>query len=77
MCRRPGWAPARNAVGAGVVFDHAVPGALERLRAHHDVAARRGQAVQQQDRQALAGLLAGQRHASAFDREVGCHDAAD
>ncbi len=44
------------AVGARVVGDHAMAGALERPRAHHDVAPRRGQAVQQDDRRALAVL---------------------
>ena len=39
-----------RAVPARVVGDHAVAVALERLGAHHDVAARRGQAVQQDDR---------------------------
>ena len=34
-----------------------MPGALERLRAHHDIAPRRGQAVQQHDRDALAVVL--------------------
>ena len=44
-----GSAPGRAAVAARVVGDHAVPAALERARAHHHVAARRGQAVQQHD----------------------------
>ena len=43
-------------VAARVVGDDAVPGALERLRAHDDVAVRRGQPVQQHDRDALARL---------------------
>ncbi len=48
-------------VGAGVVRDHPVPAALERPRAVHHVAARRGEAVQQQDRRALAGRLPAER----------------
>ena len=44
-------------VPARVVGDHAVPGALERLGAHDHVAVRRGQPVQQHDRDALARLL--------------------
>ena len=39
-------------MGAGVVEHHAVTGALERLRAHHHVAPRGGQPVQQHDRRA-------------------------
>ena len=39
-----------DAVAAGVVGHHAVAGALERPRAVHHVAARGGQAVEQQDR---------------------------
>ncbi len=50
----PGRRRRRAAVAAGVVGDHAVAGALERPRAHHHVAAGRGQAVQQHDRDALA-----------------------
>ena len=37
-------------MAAGVVGDHAVPGALQRRGAHHDVAVRGGEAVQQHDR---------------------------
>ncbi len=40
----------RAAVPARVVGDHAVARALERARAHHDVAAGGGEAVQQHDR---------------------------
>ena len=45
---------------ARVVGDHAVPGALERLGAHDHVAVRRGQPVQQHDRNPLACVLDGE-----------------
>ena len=44
------WRGRGLAVAAGVVGDDAVPGALERLGPHDDVAAGRGEAVQQDDR---------------------------
>jgi putative thioredoxin len=44
------------AVAARVVGDHAVAGALEGFGAHHDVAVRRGQPVQEDDGRALARL---------------------
>ena len=58
-------------MAARVVGDHAVPAALERARAHDDVAARRGQPVQQHDGDPLPRLLAGERHAVALDGELG------
>jgi hypothetical protein len=61
------------AVGAGVVGDHAMAGALERARAHHHVAPRRGQPVQQHDRAPLPRLLAGQHHAVRVDPEIHGH----
>ena len=48
-------------MAARVVGDHAVARALERPRAHDHVAPRRGQPVQQHDRDALPRLLAGSR----------------
>ena len=61
-------------MASSVVLDHSVLRALKRLGAHHDVAASRGQPVQQQHRQAVARLLAGQRHAPAFNTEFGRHE---
>jgi hypothetical protein len=52
----------RVAVAARVVGDDSVPVAFERLRAHHDVAARGGQAVQEHHGHALPGLLAREHH---------------
>ena len=46
----------RAAVAARVVGDHAMPGALQRARAHHDVATRRREAVQQHDRRCRSPL---------------------
>jgi hypothetical protein len=43
--------------------------ALEQARAHHDVAAGGGQPVQQHDRNALARLLARERHPIPLDAE--------
>ena len=43
-------------VGARVVGQHAVPGALERPRAHHDVAPCRRQSMQEDDRRIFAGV---------------------
>ena len=51
---------------AGVVGDHAVPGALQRARAHHDVAARRGQAVREHDRDPIPRLLDRQPYAGVL-----------
>ncbi len=45
--------------------------ALERARAHHDVAARGGEAVQQHDRDPLAVLLPGERHAAGLHGDLG------
>jgi hypothetical protein len=58
-------------VAAGVVGDDAVSAPLERARAHHDVAARSREAVQEHDRDAFPGLLAGQLDARARDDELG------
>ena len=57
---------ARGAVPARVVGDDAVARALERARAHDDVAARRGQPVQEHDGDPLPRLLAGERHAAGL-----------
>jgi hypothetical protein len=56
---------------ARVVGDHAVTGALERPGAHHDVAVRRGQTVQEHDREPLPCLGYGQPDAGALDLVLG------
>ena len=62
----------RAAVPAGVVGDHAMAAALQRARAHHDVAPRRGHAVQQDDGGPLPLVGHGQRHAvGSLDRSLG------
>ena len=53
----------RLAVAAGVVGDDAVPGALQRARAHHDIAVRGGEPVKQHDRGALPVVLDVELHA--------------
>src|ERR1700733_10898754 len=70
VCVRAG-GRRRAAVATRVIRDHAVTGTLERRRTHHDVASGRGQAVQENDRRAFPGLLAGERHAVAMDLEIG------
>ena len=50
----------RVAVTAGVVEHEPAAGALERARAHHHVAAGRGQSVQADDRRPVAVLLVGE-----------------
>jgi hypothetical protein len=65
--RRRGRAP----VAARVVEDDAVAASLQCSRPHHDVAARGGEPVEQDDRDALAGLLPSQRRAGALHGELG------
>ena len=45
--------------------------ALERRRAHDDVAPGRGQSVQENDRLPLPGLIAGELHAVTLDLKIG------
>ncbi len=58
-------------MGAGVVGDHTVPGSLECLGAHHDVAPRRGQAVEQHDGRPMTMLLGGQTDSAGLDQLLG------
>ena len=59
------------AVGARVVGDHAVAGALERARAHHHVAPGRRQPVQQHDRAAPSPASSpASSHAVRVDPEI-------
>jgi hypothetical protein len=62
----------RLAVSARVVGDDAMPVALQCARAHHHVAAGRGQPVQQHDRLALARIIARKRHGAGVDAQL-CH----
>src|SRR5271170_6454949 len=56
-------------MSARVVAEHPVAGALQGPRAHHHIAARRGESVQQHDRRTVAALLSGQAHAVGGDAE--------
>ena len=47
-------------MAARVVGDHPVAGALQRARAHNDIATGRGEPVQEHDRHAIPAILTGQ-----------------